>query len=352
MDISFTVSALAAIVEPQQIRGDDSLTVTKISALDDAGPGDLTFLGNPKYRAQVAESRASVILLPADYEEPPAEGQCFLIVANPSVALARICARIEQSLWPRPEPGIHPSAVVAASAQIADSATIGPLCVVEEDAVIGERSHLQAQVFVGRAAVVGVDCWMAAGSHLATACELGDRVRLHGGVIIGADGFGYEVVDGRHAKVPQVGIVKVGDDVEIGANSTIDRARFSQTLIGEGSKIDNQVQVAHNVVVGRHCVLCAQVGIAGSTTLEDYVVMGGQSGAAGHIRVAQGTQVAGRGGLTANITEPGVVYSGMPAMPYRLERRLVVLQRRLPDLFKDVKSLLNDLEELKKASAN
>ena len=129
-------------------------------------------------------------------------------------------------------------------------------------------------------------------------------------------------------------------------------ALVSRTEIGEGTKIDNQVQVAHNVVVGRHCVLCAQVGIAGSTTLEDYVVMGGQSGAAGHIRVAEGTQVAGRGGLTANITDPGLVYSGMPAMPYRLERRLVILQRRLPDLFKKVDSLLNDLEELKKASAS
>ncbi len=352
MDTSFTVSALAAIVEPLQIRGDDSLTVTKIAALGDAGRGDLTFLGNPKYRSQVADSKASVLLLPGDYEGTPADGQCFLIVENPSVALAQVCARIEQSLWPRPTSGIHPTAVVAETAKIAESAAIGPLCVVEDDAVIGERTHLQAQVFIGRAAIIGADCWMAAGSHLATTCELGERVRLHGGVIIGSDGFGYEVVEGRHAKAPQVGIVQIGNDVEIGANSTIDRARFSRTVIGEGTKIDNQVQVAHNVMVGRHCVLCAQVGIAGSTTLEDYVVMGGQSGAAGHIRVAQGTQVAGRGGLTANISEPGLVYSGMPAMPYRLERRLVVLQRRLPDLFKDVKSLLNDLEELKKASAN
>lgn len=352
MEISFTVTALKAIVEPQEIRGDQTLAVTRIAALGDAESGDLSFLGNPKYRAQVSESKASVLLLPTDYEDEPVEGQCFILVENPSAALAQVCARIEQSLWPRPEPGIHASAVVSASAKIADSATVGPLCVVEADTIVGENTHLQAQVFVGRGAVIGQGCWLAAGAHLATTCQLGDRVRLHGGVVVGSDGFGYEVVDGRHAKVPQVGIVVVENDVEIGANATIDRARFSRTVIGEGTKIDNQVQVAHNVIVGRHCVLCAQVGIAGSTTLEDYVVMGGQSGAAGHIRVAQGTQVAGRGGLTANITEPGKVYSGMPAMPYRLERRLVVLQRRLPDLFKKVDSLFNDLEILKKSSAD
>lgn len=352
MDTSFTVTALKAIVDPQQIRGDESLTITRISALGDAEPGDISFLGNPKYRAQVAESKASVLLLPLDYEGEPAEGQCFLLVENPSAALAQICARIEQSLWPRPEAGVHPSAVVSESAKIAASATVGPLCVVEADAVIGERTHLQAQVFVGRGAVIGQDCWLAAGSHLATTCELGDRVRLHGGVVVGSDGFGYEVVEGRHTKVPQVGIVVIENDVEIGANATLDRARFSRTVIGEGTKIDNQVQVAHNVIVGRHCILCSQVGIAGSTTLEDYVVMGGQSGASGHIHVAQGTQVAARGGLTANITEPGKVYSGMPAMPYRMERRLVVLQRRLPDLFKKIDGLFNDLETLKKTSAD
>ena len=352
MDTSFTVTALKAIVQPQQIRGDESLTVTRIAALGDAEPGDISFLGNPKYRAQVTESKASVLLLPLDHEGEPAERQCFLLVENPSAALAQICARIEQSLWPRPEAGVHPSAVVSESAKIAASATVGPLCVVEADAIIGERTHLQAQVFVGRGAVIGQDCWLAAGSHLATTCELGDRVRLHGGVVVGSDGFGYEVVEGKHAKVPQIGIVVIESDVEIGANATRDRARFSRTVIGEGTKIDNQVQVAHNVVVGRHCILCAQVGIAGSTTLEDYVVMGGQSGAAGHIRVAQGTQVAGRGGLTANISEPGKVYSGMPAMPYRMERRLVVLQRRLPDLFKKVDGLFSELEILKKTSAD
>ncbi len=352
MEFSYSLGELKTIVAPTSVRGSEEGAVRGIASLSDAKSGDLSFLGNPKYRSQVNETAASVILVGSDYEGQPKGGQCFLVVENPSAALALVCARLEQSLWPKLAAGIHPSAVIGEGARVASSATIGPLCVVEAGAQIGERTILHAQVFVGRNATIGADCWLAPGTHLATYCSLGDRCRLHSGVVIGSDGFGYEVVEGRHAKVPQVGSVVVGHDVEIGANSTIDRARFSRTEIGEGTKIDNQVQVAHNVIVGRHCILCAQVGIAGSTTLEDYVVMAGQSGAVGHIRVAQGTQVASRGGLTANITEPGRTYSGIPAMPYQLERRLVVLQRRLPDLFKNVKSIVNDIEELKKASAD
>lgn len=352
MEISFSVKELSAIVAAQATRGDATLTVTGIASLADAQRGDLSFLGNAKYRSAVAQCKASVVLLPPDYTEDPPAGQCHLIVENPSAALAQICARLEQALWPRPEAGIHPSAVVSATARIADTATVGPLCVIEDGVVIGDNTHLQAQVFVGRSAEIGRDCWLAAGAHVATACILRDRVRLHGGAVVGADGFGYELVDGRHAKVPQVGNVVVEDDVEIGANSTLDRARFSHTLIGAGTKIDNQVQVAHNVTVGKHCILCAQAGIAGSTVLEDYVVLGGQVGIAGHLSIAQGSQIGGKGGVTVSIKEPGKVYSGNPVMPYYLERRVAVLQRRLPDLFKSVDGMRDDLEKIKKASAN
>lgn len=350
MKISYSVEALTDIVKPAAVRGGTSSEITAISALQEAGEGELSFLGNAKYRSAVGESAASVILVPRDFEGEPKPDQCYLLVENPSAALATICARIEQSLWPRPEPGVHASAVVAESAVVDPTATVGPLCVIEAGVRIGAGSHLQAQVYVGRDAVIGSDCWLAAGSHLANSCRLGDRVRLHAGVVVGSDGFGYEVVEGRHAKVPQVGVVEIGNDVEIGANSTLDRARFSRTIIGEGTKIDNLVQVAHNVVTGKHCILCAQVGIAGSTTLADYVVLGGQVGVTGHVSIAQGVQVGGGGGVTGNIKEPGV-YSGNPAMPYHLERRIIVLQRRLPELFKKVNSMLNELEELKKASA-
>ncbi|MEX2044270.1 MAG: UDP-3-O-(3-hydroxymyristoyl)glucosamine N-acyltransferase, partial [Opitutus sp.] len=254
---------------------------------------------------------------------------------SPSVALARICARIELSLWPKPVPGVHASASVAATARIPASATVGPLCVVEEGAVLGERVHLQAQVFIGRDAVIGDDCWLMPGVIVATACELGNRVRLQPGVVIGGDGFGFEFTEGRHEKIPQVGIVVIGDDVEIGANSTVDRARFSRTVIGEGTKIDNLVMIGHNVVVGKHCLLCAQVGISGSTTLEDYVVMGGQSGAGGHITIGKGAKAGGKAGITTDVA-PGSFVNGNPAIPYLLERKIAVLQQRLPDLFRRV----------------
>lgn len=350
MQISFSVAELATIVGAQQIKGGTAHTVTGIASLKDAGEGDLSFLGSPKYRSDVQTTRASVVLLPLDFEEMPAEDQVFMLVEQPSAALALVCARIEQALWPKPEPGIHPSAIVSPSAKVEPSASIGPLCVIEDGASIGAGTHLQAQVFVGREAVVAADCWLAAGVHIASSCQIGERVRIHGGVIVGSDGFGYEVVEGKHTKIPQVGIVEVQADVEIGANATLDRARFSKTVIGQGTKIDNQVQIAHNVIVGQHCILCAQVGIAGSTELENYVVLGGQVGVAGHLSIAQGVQVGGKGGIAGSLKEAGV-YMGNPAMPYQLERRIIVLQRRLPDLFKKVDGIAKELESLKKASA-
>ncbi|WP_221030210.1 UDP-3-O-(3-hydroxymyristoyl)glucosamine N-acyltransferase [Actomonas aquatica] len=350
MKHSFDLAQLEEIVSPEQVRGSTTRTIHGIAALKEAEAGDLSFLGNAKYKVDVPATQASLVLLPLDYEGEPGDDQCFFLVKNPSVALATICSRIEQRLWPTPHAGIHASAVVSKDAEVHDSATVGPLCVIEAGAKIGPGTHLQAHVFVGRGAKIGADCWLSPSSQVTSSCILGDRVRLHGGVIVGSDGFGYELVEGRHAKVPQVGSVEVGDDVEIGANSTIDRARFSRTVIGRGTKIDNLVQIGHNVVVGQHCILCAQVGISGSTTLEDYVVLGGQVGVGGHITLAKGTQAGGQTGITAN-TEPGVTLNGTPAMPFHLERRLVVLNRKLPDLFKRVGQLETLIEAIKKTSA-
>ena len=317
MQVSFRPEEIAAIVQPKQVRGATTDVVHGIASLGAAGPGDLSFLGNPKYRAEAAATRASVVLLPLDYDGAPQPNQQFLLVDNPSVALARICTRIEQLLWPKPSPGIHPTAFVDPTAKVAASATVGPLCVVEAEAVVGERSHLQGQVYVGRGARTGNDCWLMPGVVLAAECVLGNRVRLQPGVIVGSDGFGYEFVKGRHEKVPQVGIVQIEDDVEIGANSTLDRARFSRTVVGEGTKIDNLVQVAHNVTIGKHVILCAQVGISGSVTIGDYAVLGGQAGIGGHISVGQGAKVGRPSAVTFSV-EPGTYVNGSPAMSYML----------------------------------
>ncbi len=343
MPVAYTPAEIAALVGAQRTAGTTTAPITDLASLSGARAGDLSFLGNAKYRAQVPKCAATAVLLPLDYVGEPAAGQVFLFVENPSVALARVCARIEQSLWPKPAPGVHPSAVVAPSARVDPTAHVGPLCVVEAGAEIGGGTVLQASVFVGRDARIGAGCWIMPGCVIATTCSLGQRVRLQPGVVIGSDGFGYEFVAGRHEKVPQIGTVVIGDDVEIGANSTLDRARFSRTVVGEGTKIDNLVQVAHNVVIGQHCILCAQVGISGSTTLEDYVILGGQAGIGGHITLGKGSKAGGQAGVSTDLPA-GTYVNGTPAIPYMLERRLAVLHQRLPDLFKRLEALEKNLE--------
>ncbi len=338
MQLSFAPEEILKIVQAKNTRGRTDASITGIAGLDSARTGDLSFLGNLKYRAQVADTQGSLILVPEDFEGEPSENQVFAFVPNPSAALGQICSRIEQQLWPKPTCGVHASAVVEEGAEIAPSATIGPQCVVESGAVIGENVHLQAQVFLGRNVRIDSESWLMPGVVVGTECEIGKRVRLHSGVVVGSDGFGYEFVDGRHEKVPQVGSVLIGDDVEIGANSTIDRARFSRTIIGEGTKIDNMVQIAHNVIIGKHCILCAQVGISGSAVLEDYVVLAGQAGVAGHIKLGKGVKSGGRAGITSDV-EAGAFVNGYPAIPYMQERRIQVLQRKLPELFKRVSAL-------------
>jgi UDP-3-O-[3-hydroxymyristoyl] glucosamine N-acyltransferase len=347
MQLAFTAADIVALLQPRAQRGATAETIRGIAALAGAQSGDLSFLGNAKYKSEVGHTAASVVLLPADYAGEPKPNQLFLLVDNPSIALARLCSHLEQQLWPRPAPGVHATAQVAPGARIAATATIGPLCLVEDGAVIGERAHLQGQVFVGRGARIGDDCWLMPGATVAAECVLGCRVRLQPGVVIGSDGFGYEFAAGRHEKIPQVGTVLIEDDVEIGANTTIDRARFSRTVIGEGTKIDNLVQIGHNVVIGKHCIICGQAGVSGSTTLGDYVVLGGQAGLVGHIAVGRGAQVGAQSGVASDLAA-GATVRGSPSLPYMLEQRLTVLRNRLPELFRRVEALEG---KLKKPSA-
>jgi UDP-3-O-[3-hydroxymyristoyl] glucosamine N-acyltransferase len=344
MQVAYTPAQIAEFVGAQRTVGTTVQAIRDIASLTSARSGDLSFLGNAKYRSQVAESSATALLLPLDYTGEPKPDQVFLFVENPSAALAKVCARIEAALWPKPAPGVHPSAVVAATAAVDATAYIGPLCVVEDGARVGAGTVLQGSIYVGREARIGAGCFLMPGVVIADGCVLGNRVRLQPGVVIGSDGFGYEFVKGRHEKIPQIGIVVIEDDVEIGANSTLDRARFSRTVVGEGTKIDNLVQIAHNVVIGKHVILCSQVGISGSTTLEDYVVLGGQAGVGGHITLGKGTKAGGQTGIAYD-TPPNSYLNGTPAIPYMLERRLQVLHQRLPDLFKRVETLEKKAQE-------
>jgi UDP-3-O-[3-hydroxymyristoyl] glucosamine N-acyltransferase len=338
MQVSFTQAEVAEIAAAKRVVGTTTETLRGIASLGSSRPGDISFLGNAKYRQAVAATRASLVLLPADYSGEPGPNQVHMFVDNPSAGLARLCSRVEQLLWPRPAAGVHPSAIVAPDASVAASATVGPMCIVEAGAVVGERVHLQARVFVGRGSRIGDDSWIMPGAIVATECTLGKRVQLQPGVVIGSDGFGYDSASGKHQKIPQVGTVVIGDDVEIGANSTVDRARFESTTIGEGTKIDNLVQIGHNVVIGRHCLICALVGIAGSVTLEDYVVVGGQCGLAGHLTVGSGAVIAAQSGVKDDIPPKTSVW-GSPSLPLLLEQKITILRTRLPELFKRVDEL-------------
>jgi UDP-3-O-[3-hydroxymyristoyl] glucosamine N-acyltransferase len=338
MQISFSLSEIAALCGPTRIEGATTETVRGIASLSQAAPGDLSFLGNAKYRSAVSTTRASVVLVPDDHAGSPSANQAFLHVANPSLALGKLCRSLEARLWPRPAPGIHPTAIVDPAARIADSVSLGPWCVVEAGATIGANTWIEAGAFIGRNVSIGADCRLFPGVRVLAECVVGARVILHAGVVIGSDGFGYETIKGRHEKIPQVGNVVIHDDVEVGANTTIDRARFSSTIIGEGTKIDNLVQVGHNVVIGRGCILCALVGIAGTTTVEDYVVLGGQAGLGGHLTVGKGSMVAGQSGITSDLPR-GSKVKGNPPLPIMTEQRLNALRKRLPELFKRVDAI-------------
>lgn len=344
MDISLSTGEILDIIGEGNKEGSTDVTIKGIAALDMAGPGDLSFLGNNKYRKQVPKSCASLVLLPEDYIGKPGENQQYLRVRNPSLALSMVCEHIELQLNPSRLPGIDSSAVIDSTASIDLEASIGPQCVVEAGAVIGKGTVLEANVYIGRNAKVGKDCRFKPQVVLASYCEVGDRVRLHAGVVVGSDGFGYDLSEGVYYRNPQIGYVIVEDDVEIGANTTVDRARFNVTRIQSGTKIDNLVQVAHNVNIGKNCIIAAQSGISGSTTLEDEVTLAGQVGVAGHITIGRGAIIGAQGGVNRDI-EPSSTSTGTPVMPLLQARKIDVLLRKLPELFKKVANIEKIIEK-------
>ena len=347
MSLAFTIAELVSLTGASSVEGACVGPITGVAALAEATPSDLSFLGNVKYADAVAASKAGALLVPVAFVGKPAAGQAFLRVDNPSYALALLCSVLEARLWPRPAAGIHATAVVASSAKVDAAAYVGPLCVIGEGAAVSSGTVLEARCHVGAHASIGADCWLKPGVVVGDYCVLGARCRIQSGAVIGSDGFGYEPINGEIQRIPQIGNVVLEDDVEVGANSTLDRARFSKTVVGRGTKIDNLVQIAHNVRIGRQCLITAQVGIAGSTTLGDHCVLGGQSGVAGHLTLGDRVKLGAQTGLFEDVPADGFM-NGTPAVPFGLERRLVVLSRRLPELFKKVDSLAASLDSAKR----
>lgn len=318
-----------------ELRGDPDVGVSGVATLQQAQAGDLSFLANPRYRKHLAQTRASaVVLAPAD---APACPVAALVAANPYACYAR-AARL---LYPQalPEPGVHPSAVVDPQANIDTSASIGPHCVVEAGAVIGPRVCIGPRCVIGAGVQIGADSRLLAAVTVLAAARIGERVILHPGVVIGSDGFGMAWADDRWEKVPQLGSVRVGDDVDIGANTTVDRGALGDTLIEEGVKIDNQVQVAHNVVIGAHTAIAGCVGISGSARIGRYCMLAGGVGIVGHLQICDHVQVTGMSMVTRSITEPGSYSAGTPLMANRQWLRNAVAMKHLDALARRVSTL-------------
>jgi len=317
-----------------RLEGDPERRVTALRNLASAGPDDLSFLANEKFRSLLAASRAGALLLA---EGEPDPGRPSIRVRDPYLAFAKALALFHPLVPPRP-PGVHPTAVVDPEAAVGEQVHVGALCVVEARARIGDRSTIRAGSFVGEGSVLGEDVYLYPRVVVRERVTLGDRVIVHSGAVIGADGFGYRRDERRHVKIPQVGGVVVGDDVEIGANTTIDRGTLDSTRIGRGTKIDNLVQIAHNVVLGEDSIVVAQTGIAGSVEIGDRVVLAAQIGVSDHVRIGDDVVIGSQSGVRGNIPA-GAVLLGTPAQDRARTLRAWVATGRLPELVERLRAL-------------
>jgi len=317
-----------------RLDGDGSIEVTRVASLDEAGPGDLSFLANRKYAARLPETRASAVIVGDDQAGAPC---ATLRTEHPYLAFAEAVGLLSPA--PAVPSGVSPLAFVDPSAELGADVSIGPFVSVAAGTRIGARTVIAPHVVIGPAATIGTDCLIHAHVSIREGVAIGSRVVIQDAAVVGSDGFGFaQRPDGTHQKIPQVGRVVIEDDVEIGAQSAIDRPAVGETRIGQGTKIDNLVQVAHGVRVGRNVLLAAQVGIAGSTVLEDSVIMAGQSGATGHVHLGRGVVVGAKSAVTKDVPDAAHV-AGIPAGDVTEWREMVALSRRLPELRRMVSEL-------------
>jgi UDP-3-O-[3-hydroxymyristoyl] glucosamine N-acyltransferase len=316
--------------------GDGSQAITGAASLAEATPGEISFYSNPRYMPQLRKTRASAVFVPSDFSETV--GPAFIRVDNPTKAFQQIVLRFA------PEPirfaaGFHPTAVIATDAKLGSGVSIQPYAIIERGAVIGDDTVIGAHSYVGHEVTIGASCLIYPHVTIRERTVIGARVVIHSGAVIAADGFGFESVEGQHQKVSQIGIVQIDDDVEIGAHTTIDRARFGRTWIKRGVKIDNLVQIAHNVVVGQHSAIAAQAGIAGSSRIGDHVMIGGQVGITGHIEIGDHNVIAAKAGVSKNLPANGGVWWGTPATPLRQMKEQIAWIHRLGKLLERVKAI-------------
>ncbi|MDZ7640820.1 MAG: UDP-3-O-(3-hydroxymyristoyl)glucosamine N-acyltransferase [Desulfurivibrio sp.] len=344
--MAVTVAQLAALVDGELV-GDGEVAISGVNSLELAGPAELSFLTSARQRHKLSACRAAALVVPQKLAAGELEEMAqrpLLRVADPNLATARI----QQFLLSRPfvARGVHPSAVIGAACRIPPEVSIGPGAVLGEGVRLGERVTIAAGVMIGDEVSIGDDSRLDPRVTVYSRSVIGRRVIIQAGSVIGSDGFGYATdQQGNHHKRPHQGKVRLGDEVEVGANVCIDRGTFGDTVIGAGTKIDNLVQIAHNVEVGENCLLVAQVGIAGSCQLGRRVVMGGQSALAGHITMGEGVMIAGQSGVH-NDQPPGAVVAGYPAIDHRQWLRVSAAVAKLPAMIKELRGLRRQVEQL------
>ena len=342
MDI--TLEQITGIIDGTVTGQFNSGVVTGINSLKAASPSELSFFANKKYLAQVAQSQAGIILVPTDFEGKPQPGQAYIKTQNPSLGFAQVAGLFAPPVIVY-EQGIHPTAIIHPSARVNPTASIQPHVMISEGVQIGAGTVIGANCFVGDSSKIGANCLIHANVSILDRTMIGDRVTLHCGVVVGSDGFGFDLESGN-TKIPQTGIVQIDDDVEIGANTTIDRARFGRTWIQSGVKIDNLVQIAHNVVVKKNAVIVAQSGISGSTIVGERAILAGQVGTVGHIEIGDGAIVAAKSGVSKDVPTKEVWSSQMHARSMKEFYEMEAALARLPGLRKKIADLEKRIRKL------
>ena len=335
-----TLKEIAELVGGE-ITGDSNVVIKGVAGIKEAEDGDITFLANPKYAPLINTTHASAIITDYDVAGGP---KPLIRTKNPSLAFAKVISSFTPQELIKPS-GIHSTAIIGKGVSLGKNVAVGPYVVIEDEASLGDNSIVYAGTFIGHHAKIGSGALIYPNVSIRERVLIGKNVIIHSGTVIGSDGFGFAAVEGKHHKIPQIGIVEIGDDVEIGANVTIDRARFAKTIIGNGTKIDNLVQIAHNVIVGENSLIIAQAGISGSTVIGNNVIIAGQAGLVGHIKIGDGAVLAAQAGVTKSVPENTVV-SGYPARKHEIAIKVNACVQNLPKLYEEIKELKKKIEEL------
>ena len=338
-----SLADIARLVDGELI-GDGNVEISGCSGIMEAKAGEITFLGHPKYLPQAEATRASAMIIPRQMSMP---GKSVIRADNPSLAFTQVLNRFIEHLPDCHPKGIASTAVIAPDVHLGKSVAVGAYTIIESGVVIGDGSVIYGHCYIGHGARIGARSLVYPQVVVREEVSIGSRVIIHSGTVIGCDGYGYATLDGKHVKIPQMGTVIVEDDVEIGANVTIDRARFDKTVIGEGTKIDNLVQIAHNVIIGKHCLIVAQVGISGSARVGNHAILAGQVGVAGHLTIGDGAVVAAQSGVSKTIKAGEHVF-GSPAKPIKEAFRANAYIGRLEHYAAAIKDLKKRIEELEK----